>query len=184
MSAGTDCVQSCIDDVASLRCGQCNFHRGTVSNFPDENCFWRLTQCRPQSVREIRKVLSQFALIQEGLLMGMNELNGILECDNVNWLRSIQLIDHCGESRRLAAAGCAGDEDDAVFFFHDLMEDGRQTDARESWNFGLEPAHHDRVASSLTENIDAKTSDVGQRIIAIAGTQFAQITEQSVIVCD
>ena len=57
--------------------------------------------------------------------MGMNEFDRVLQRHNMNLLGPIYLIKHGGESGCFAAAGCAGNEDDAIFFLHDLFEHRR-----------------------------------------------------------
>ena len=49
-------------------------------------------------------------------------------------------------------AGSTGDEDEAVLLLYHLVEDGRQSETLQGWDFGLELAHDDGFAAALAEN--------------------------------
>ena len=53
-------------------------------------------------------------------------------------LGRVDLVEHRGQRRRLAAAGRAGDQDQAGFFLRDFLEDCGQAQALERRNFALQ----------------------------------------------
>ena len=111
----------------------------------------------------------------------MNEFDRIFQRDDVNWLGFVDLVEKGGQRRRLAAAGRAGDQNQAGFFLGDLLENRRQSETLERRDFAFELPHHDREMSLLPENIDAETRFVAERVTAIAGAAGEVIVNQAAI---
>src|SRR5436190_2254466 len=99
----------------------------------------------------------------------------------MNLLRQVKLVQHCGERRRLSAAGGAGHENNAIFLFDHFLENWRQRELFKRGNFGLELAHHDGLLAILLENVDSKPSELGQEVAAITGTIGRELVLQPVV---
>ena len=156
------------DDVTGLGRRHRDLHRGAVANFADQNYFRRLPERGAQAVGEIREILSELALIEERLLVRMQKLDRVLQGQNMNFLRHVELVQHRGERRRFSAAGGARHENDAVLFLDHFPEDRRQPELIERGDFGLELAHDDGLPAILLENVHAKPGEIGEGIAAIA----------------
>src|SRR5687768_5017344 len=82
--AGINRVQRAHDQMSGFGGAESDFHGGSVTHFTYQNDLWRLAQSCSQSACEVIKVSSQFPLIDCGFLLGVNELDRILQCDDVN----------------------------------------------------------------------------------------------------
>src|SRR5438105_3785963 len=100
----------------------------------------------------------------------------------MNPLRRVELIQHGGERGRLAAAGGACHENDAIFLFYHFLENWRQLELFKRGNFGLELAHHDGLLAILLKNVDSKPSELGEEIAAITRTIGRELVLQPVVI--
>ncbi len=101
-------------EVAGLRRGERDFDRRAVAHFADEDDLRRLPQGGAQPARESVEIAAELALVEGGLLVLVHEFDRVLQRDHVDRLRLVDLVEDRGERGRLAAAGGAGDEDEAV----------------------------------------------------------------------
>ena len=102
------------NQVARLGGFEGNFDGFLVAHFADENYFGRLAQGGAQSEREARRVGVQFALMDRGSLVSVQEFDGVFDGDDVERFLFIDLVENRGERGGFSAAGRAGDEHDAV----------------------------------------------------------------------
>jgi hypothetical protein len=79
---------------------------------PSEDDVGVLAQRTLEPRRERRAVDADLALRDDRLLVTVQVLDRVLDGDHVARRRAIDLVDHGGERRRLAAARCAGHEDE------------------------------------------------------------------------
>ena len=93
----------------------------------------------------------------------------------------VDLVEQRGQRRRLAAAGRAGDQDQAGFFLRDLFKNRGQSQALDRGNLALQFSQDDREMSLLPENIYAETRFVAERITAIAGAAGEIIVNETPI---
>ena len=85
---------------------------------------WRNAARKPFGI--IVKIVAEFALVEGRFARRMHEFDRIFQRDDVHRLRFVDLIEKGRERRRLAAAGRAGDQNQARFFLRDLFENGRE----------------------------------------------------------
>ena len=78
--------------------------------------------------------------------------------------RRVDVVDHRRERRALAAAGRAGDEDEAALFLGDLLEDRRQAELVDGRDLRRDDAqdHADRAA--LLEDVAAEAAEAGDAV--------------------
>ena len=74
---------------------------------------WRNAARRPLAKRV--EVRAQFALVESGLALRMDELDRVFQRDDVDGLGLVDLVQHRGQRRGFAGAGGAGDEHQAGF---------------------------------------------------------------------
>ena len=96
---------------------------------------WRSAERRP--LGKSSKSLPEFALVEGRALVLVHEFDRVLERHHVHRLRLVDLVEHRGERRRLAAAGRAGDEDQPVFLPAHLSKDRRAARATASEGISL-----------------------------------------------
>ena len=121
-------MQRAQDEVAGLGGGEGDLHCVAIANFTEQDHLGGLAQGRPQAGRKIGKILSQFALAENGLLVSVHEFDRVFERDDVHFLRLVNLVEHRSQGGGFAAAGAAGEEDDPEFFLDHSLENGRQTE--------------------------------------------------------
>src|SRR4051812_30462714 len=114
----------------------------------------------------------------------MDEFDRILKRDHVHRLGFVNLVENRGERCRLAAAGGAGDEDQAVFLPGHLIEDRAQAERMDRRHLALRFPHDDREGAALLENIDAKARPISELVAAIAGAALEQVAQEMALVAD
>ena len=93
-----------------------------VAHLADQNDFRRLPQGGAQGVSEAGRVAMQFALVNGGAFVVVQELDGIFDGDDVIVLLAIDAVEEHGQGGGLARSGRAGDEDDAIAKLGDIGE--------------------------------------------------------------
>ena len=166
--SGVDRVQRAENDVAGFRSGHRDIERFAIANFADKNCLRRLPQGRAQAIGKVGEILAQLALADRRLAVFVEKFDRIFQRHDVDLLALVQLVQHRGQRRRLAGAGSAGHQNDAVLLSHDFAKDRRQLQFFERRNFRLKFSHHDGVAAVLFENVNAEPGEIFDRIAAIA----------------
>src|ERR1051325_2255146 len=114
----------------------------------------------------------------------MNEFDRVLQCDDMDLLRSVQLVKHGRKRGCFSTAGAAGDKDDAVLFLDHLLEHNRKTECFQRRDFSLEFSHHHGFAAALPKNIYSKSGDIFDGVAAVAGTALSEILQQTLVTCD
>ena len=93
-------------------------------------------------------VRADLALGDEGLLVGIDRLDGILDRDDLAVDRLVQVVDQGREGGRLAGAGWAGHDGQAAADQGDLAEDRRQVELLERADCGRhDPQDQPRAAA-------------------------------------
>ena len=159
---GVNGVQRRKDQVAGFGGGQRNLDRLAVAHLADQDHLGRLAQGRAQRGGERRRVAVQLALMHRGLLVGVKELDRVLDGQDVLGACLVDQVDDRRERRRLARSGRAGHQHDAVLQRGHVGEHRRQVQLRQRRNPRGDDAHHDGVRPALLEHVDAEPADVRQ----------------------
>ena len=85
-------VQCCENEMACFRCVQRKLHGFGVANFADANHLRRLTKGILQGLREAEGVDANLALRDDGAPVGVHELDGVLNGDDVARAQVIAII--------------------------------------------------------------------------------------------
>ena len=102
------------DEVARLRGLERDVERELVADLADEDDVGILAERGAEGVGERRRVDADLALADARLVVHVEELDRVLDRDDVQRLRLVQVTDHRGERRALAVAGGADDEHEAA----------------------------------------------------------------------
>src|SRR5919197_6603533 len=97
--------------MASFCSRQGNFYRLAIAHLAHENYLGCLAERGAETVGEGVEVATKFALVDGGLLVGMDKLYGVFQSNNVHGLRLVHSIDKSGQRRRLPASSGPGDQD-------------------------------------------------------------------------
>src|SRR5262245_57685254 len=106
----------------------------------------------------------QFALMNCGLLVAVEELDGIFDGQNVIGLFFIHLVEDRGERGGLARYSGAGNQHDPVSQVDDFMKSFREVELLKTWNVVGNNAHDDGAATTLFEDVDAKARHAGDAV--------------------
>src|SRR6266498_3017820 len=100
----------------------------------------------------------------------MLEFNGVFECDDMDRLRFIHLVDQGCQSHRFSSTCCTSDKDKTVFLLRHSMEYRGQSQIFDRFNLSAQPAQHNGQCVTLLKNIDAKAGLPHHCIGTIAGS--------------
>ena len=84
-----------------------------VAHFADQDDVGILPEDGAEGVAVGQGVGEEFALVDEGFLRREKVFDRVLDRDDVDGPFGVDVVDHAGQGRRLAAPGGAGDEDQA-----------------------------------------------------------------------
>ena len=101
-------------EVAGLGRGEREADRLEVAELADEDHVGVLAQRAASAALNELRLHADLALVDEAALRLVHELDRILEREDVPGRRLVDVVDHRGERRRLAAAGRTGDEHEAL----------------------------------------------------------------------
>ena len=125
-------VQRAEGEVAGLGDLQRRLHGLEVAHFADEHDVRVLAQRRAQRVGEALRVAVHLALVDDAVLVLVQVLDRIFDGEDVRVPLGVDLVDHRGQRRRLAAAGRAGDEHETARAFGELGDDAWQRELLEA----------------------------------------------------
>ena len=147
-------------EVAGLGGLERDVHRQLVADLADEDDVGILAERGAERVGEGAGVDADLALADARLVVVVEELDRVLDRDDVERLRPVQVPDHRGERRALAVAGGADDEDEAAIRLGERLRTRRERRAprRSGSSIGID-AHDDRERSALAVDVDAEAAD-------------------------
>jgi hypothetical protein len=134
-----------------------------VAKLADQDHVGVLAQTAAQRVGERLGLGADLALVDQRALRLVHELDRVLEGEDVTRHGLVEVVDHRRERGRLAAAGRAGDEDEALLLVAQLAEDRRQPEILEARDLGGDGAEHGALAAVLHERVDAEAQLLVER---------------------
>jgi hypothetical protein len=103
-------------------------------------------------------VMADFALADQAALAHVHELDGILDGEDVPLDAGVDVIDQRGERGRLARAGLAGDQNQALGMAAHLPHRLRQLQFIHRQRLGRDGAKHGAHAVQVTQHVDPEAS--------------------------
>ena len=141
--------------------GQGGADRLLVAHLADEDDVGVLAQHPAQRTPEGACVGPDLALVDDRALVGMQELDWILDRHDVARRCRVDVVHHCGQRGRLAGAGGAGDEHDAARLLGHLPDRVGQTELADRREAIRDAPADERDRASLAEGVDAEPGQSG-----------------------
>src|SRR5882757_6123265 len=116
----------------------------------------------------------QFALMDSGRFVVMQELDGIFDGDDVIIFFAVNAVEQDSEGGRLSRSGRARDKNDSVAQFGHIAEVGGQTERSEVRDYCGNHAHHNRATAALNKDVDAEPRYARETVGYIARPVFAK----------
>ena len=151
-------VQRAHDQNAHLGRGHRDAHGLQVAQLADQDDVRILAQGRVQRGREARAVHADLALADEAVLALVHELDRVLDREDVALHAAVDVIDHGRERGRLARAGLAGHQDQAVVGAAHLPHRLGHLQLIEGQRLGRNGAEHRAHAVQLAHDVDAEAA--------------------------
>ena len=172
---GVDRVQRREHEMARFRRLERGLGRLGVAQLADEDDVRVLAERAAQRLPEVDRVEADLALVDDAALVGMENLDRVLDRDDVLRPRLVHVVDHRGERRRLPRAGGARDEDQAAVLLGHGLHDGRDAELGERRHVLRDDAEGKARGSPLPVGVDAEARKVGVLVgdVEVAGLMEA-----------
>ena len=131
-----------------------------VAQLADEDDVRVLAQGPAQRLAEIGRIQPDLALVDDATLVGMEDLDRVLDRDDVLRPGLVHVVDHRGEGRRLSRARGAGDEDEAAVLLGERLDDGRDAELLERGNVLRDDAEGEARGPALAVGVDAEAREI------------------------
>src|SRR5690606_37221224 len=132
-----------------------------VAQLADQDVVGILTQCRTQRLVEAVRVAVDLALVDQALLRGVYECDRILDLVDVAVFGFVDVVDHRRQRGRLARAGRAGDQNEPLRLFDQVLEDPRRGEVLQRQHFRRNGTEHRTRAAVLVERVDTEAGQAG-----------------------
>ena len=127
-----------------------------VAQLADQDHVRVLTEDAPQRLLEARGVEPHFTLVDDAAAVRVQDLDRVLDRDDVLASRSIDVVEHRSERRRLAGAGGACHEHEPAALLGEPRDTGREPELREVRDLTGDDAECERRRAALAEAVDAE----------------------------
>jgi hypothetical protein len=134
-------------------------HGLEVPHLADQHDVGIFAQRRPQGVREAVGVAVHFALVDEAVLVLVDVLDRVFDRQDVRVALGVDLVEHRGQRRRLAAAGRAGDEHEPARALGQRRQDRRQTQLAERPDGSRDQPVDGADRAALVEHVAAEARE-------------------------
>ncbi len=131
-------------------------HRLAVAHFASQDHVWVLAEGSPEGAARVERVLADPALGDRRLVVGVDELDRVFDGDHVGVASLVDVLDHGGQGRGLAAPGRARHEHDPVGRDRDVLEDRGQAHLVDGRGRERDQADHCPHVTSLVKHVDAE----------------------------
>src|SRR5262249_11230826 len=98
------------------------------------------------------------ALVDDRLFVDECELNRVLDGEDMQIFALVDVVEHAGDGRALARASDAGEDDQPLVIVAELLDRGRQVQALEGGDLGVDATSDEREPAALLEQVDAEAA--------------------------
>ena len=127
-----------------------------VAQLADQNRVRVLSECTPECLAERAGVDADLSLVDDAALVGMDDLDRVLDRDDVLGAGLVDVADDRRERGRLAGAGRARDEHKPVLHVGEATNSRRHVQVLEAGDAARDEAHGDRDRAALPEGVHTK----------------------------
>jgi hypothetical protein len=177
-------VQRGEHEVARLRRGQRRAYRLLVAHLTDEDHVGVLAQHPPHRAAEVHGVRADLALIDDRELVLVQVFDRVLERDDVPRLGRVDVVDHRGQSGRLARSGRTGEEDDPSRLVGQPADDVGQAEVLDRLHLERNRAEGHRDGAPLAEGVDAEPRDALDLVREVGLSDVGELLAQLGVVDD
>ena len=172
--AGVVGVEGAEDEEAGFCGGQRELDGFEVAHFADEDDVGVFAEGGFEADGEAFRVFGDFALGDGGAFVGVNELDGFLDGDDVPRVVGVNEIDECGEGGGFTGSGGTGDEHDPAAKFAELFHNGRDAELFEGQDFSGNDTEDAAESEGLLEEV---ATEAGCRVHFVREVEVAGFHE-------
>ena len=174
VSDGVHGVHGREDEVARLRRLHGRLGRLGVAELSDQDHVGVLAQRAPERLGERIGVEADLALVDDAAVVGVQELDRVLDRDDVLAARAVDVVDQRRERRRLSRAGRTRDEDEAAALFGQPADSLGQAQVLEAGHLRGDDPEGEGRRPALLEAVDPEACEVGRHV---RGVELALLAE-------
>jgi hypothetical protein len=145
-----------------------------VTQLADEDDVRVLPEYAPERLVERLRVESDLALVDDAALVGMEDLYGVLDGDDVLPACAVDMPEHRSKRRRLADARRPGNEDQAAVLVGQIPHTLGESKLIEGRNFVGDCAKRERDVAALPEGVHAEARELR---LLVSGVELAGLVE-------
>src|SRR6202012_949049 len=127
------------------------------------------------SLGEARDVRAELALDDLALFARVHELDGILETDDIESSRRVEVVDHVSQRARLAGTGQSDYQHHALVVVAELGDDRRQCELFERRNRRRNRTESGADAGLLAVHVDSETAAFGGHVGEVEVVALAEL---------
>lgn len=116
-------------------------------------------------------------LVNGGLVVGEDVFDGVFECDDVDGLALVHIVEHRGDRGGLAGAGDARKENDSLRLHGDLGHDVGEVEILEAADVGGDETGGDGELAARLEEVDAEAVALVVVVGEVDGPVLVEIGE-------
>ena len=147
------------DEVTGFGGGERGGHGFGVAHFADEDDVGVLAEDGADGLGEGGRVVADLDLLHDGIAVGVLVLDGIFDGDDVVAAAGVDDVDEGGHGGGFAAAGGAGEQDQALLALHKAGEDGREVEGFEGGDLRREETDAGGERAALIVEVGAEAAD-------------------------
>ena len=172
-------VQGREDEVPGLGRRQGREHRLRVAHLPDEDDIGVLAENHPHGAGERLGVESDLSLVDGGVGIGVEVLDGVLDGDDVARTRLVDVIDHGRQSGGLPRAGRSRHQDETTLLLGQASHHFGECQLPDGGRAGADTSHGQRHRTTLVEGVDAEPAHAGHAVgevgLVLLGEDLADV---------
>jgi len=168
-------VQGSKNKVSGLGCPHCGCDGLLVSHFSNEHYIGVLPHQGAEGVIPVDHVNPDFPLGDDGFFIDVEVFDGVFNGNNMLCACAVDMVDHGGDGRCFAAAGWAGNENQAVGIVSNCFYNRRQVKGFKRGNLSADASRYHADIAPLTEGVDAEAVHLSHLVGKIEGAVFQEI---------
>src|SRR3990170_2000221 len=171
---GVERVQGRQDEMSGLRCLESDTCSLRVPELADQNDVRVLAEHPPETLPEAVGVEPDLPLTHDAAVVRVDDLDRVLDRDDVQPPRAVDVVEHRCERRRLPGSRRPCDEDEAAMFVREPRDACRQMQLLEARDRVRDDAEGEGHGASLPEAVDPEPRQLG---LGVRDVEVARLVE-------